>query len=181
MVNEFGQSSVYSTTADTTDGTSSLSPQALPAAQSAGSSTGSREQDYTFGRNAIYTPRNSDLKTRDNNNFQAFSQTNDELTCGHDAPSYGFYDQDISNNDSRPRSTRALYEKVAKRTILLMNLPENPTHSEIVKIVRGGMLLDIYIRSHDRIASISFLEEVHAEEFFRHVKRHDLYIRGKRV
>ena len=43
------------------------------------------------------------------------------------------------------------------------------------------MLLDIYVRSHDKTASVSFLEESAAQDFFRHVKRHDLYIRGKRV
>lgn len=52
---------------------------------------------------------------------------------------------------------------------------------DIVDVIKGGMLLDIYLRSHDRSASVSFLEEAHAQEFFRHVRRNDLYIRGKRV
>jgi hypothetical protein len=93
----------------------------------------------------------------------------------------GFYDGGSGNNDSQPRFQRQQYDKFAKRTVLLVSLPEGTTHSDIVAAVRGGMLLDIYLRTHDRTASVSFLEEGAAQEFFRHVKRHDLYIRGKRV
>lgn len=98
-----------------------------------------------------------------------------------DGPSDGFYDGGSGNNDSQTKFTRQQYDKFAKRTILLANLPEGATHAEIVDVVRGGMLLDIYVRSHDKTASVSFLEESAAQDFFRHVKRHDLYIRGKRV
>lgn len=93
----------------------------------------------------------------------------------------GFYDGASGNNDSQPRFQRQQYDKFAKRTILLANLPEGVTHTDIADVVRGGMLLDIYVRTHDRTASVSFLEEAAAHDFFRHVKRHDLYIRGKRV
>lgn len=93
----------------------------------------------------------------------------------------GFYEGASGNNDSHPRYVRQHYEKFAKRTVILANLPEGATHSDIVEVVKGGMLLDIYLRTHDRTASVSFLEEAAAHDFFRHVKRHDLYIRGKRV
>ncbi|KFY46886.1 hypothetical protein V495_02192 [Pseudogymnoascus sp. VKM F-4514 (FW-929)] len=69
----------------------------------------------------------------------------------------------------------------AKRTILLSNLPEATTHADVTDAVKGGMLLDIFLRTQDRAASISFLNENSANDFFRHAKRNDLYIRGKRV
>ena len=92
-----------------------------------------------------------------------------------------FYDGGIGNNGSQPKSQRQQFKKSAKRTVQLANLAESTTHQDIVDAVRGGMLLDIYLRIHDRTASVSFLEEAQASDFFRHVKRHDLYIRGKRV
>jgi len=73
------------------------------------------------------------------------------------------------------------YEKFAKRTVQLINLPDNVTHADLVNAVRGGMLLDIYLRSQDHSASVSFLEENDAMEYFRRVKRNNLYIRSKRV
>jgi hypothetical protein len=142
---------------------------------------GTNGQDYTFGRNANYTPR-SDTRPRESNTngFHTNSQINDDFAYIPDGPD-GFYDGGSGNNDSQPRFQRQQYDKFAKRTVLLVSLPEGTTHSDIVAAVRGGILLDIYLRTHDRTASVSFLEEGAAQEFFRHVKRHDLYIRGKRV
>ncbi|EPE30191.1 hypothetical protein GLAREA_12914 [Glarea lozoyensis ATCC 20868] len=139
-------------------------------------------QDYTYGRNANYTPRNSDLRQQNTNGFQGQFQTNDDFSYMPDGPD-GFYDEGSGNHDSQSKTQtqRQQYDKFAKRTVQLANLHEMTTHADIVDVVRGGMLLDIYLRSHDRTASISFLEEAHAQDFFRHVKRHDLYVRGKRV
>lgn len=138
-------------------------------------------QDYTYGRNANYTPRNGDLRPRENNGYNHHSQTNDDFSFTPDGPADGFYDRGSGNNDSQMKSTRQQFDKLAKRTVLLANLPDGVTHADIVDAVKGGMLLDIYLRTHDHTASVSFLEEAHAQDFFRHVKRHDLYIRGKRV
>lgn len=68
-----------------------------------------------------------------------------------------------------------------KRTIQLRNLPEATTHADVTDAVKGGMLLDIFLRPQDRAASISFLDGNAANDFFRYAKRSDLYIRGKRV
>ncbi|CAG8962115.1 hypothetical protein HYFRA_00005158 [Hymenoscyphus fraxineus] len=96
-----------------------------------------------------------------------------------EAPVDAFYDGG-SNVESQPKSRRQ-YDKFAKRTVLLANLHEATTHADIVDAVRGGMLLDLYLRGGDRTASVSFLEEADAHEFFRHCKANDLYVRGKRV
>jgi hypothetical protein len=165
----------FSTTDDDTSETGGFLTQQQPISSSLG---GSR-QDYTYGRNANYTPR--DLRPRDVNAFQNNSNFNEDFAFMPDGPSDGFYDGGSGNNDSQTKFTRQQYEKFAKRTVLLANLPEGATHADIVDVVRGGMLLDIYVRSHDKTASVSFLEESAAQDFFRHVKRHDLYIRGKRV
>jgi hypothetical protein len=171
--NENGDTTIYSTVDDTSDGGAFLPLQSTTNTQAASG------QDYTFGRNSNYTPR-SDLRPKEINSFQTHSQMNDDFACMPDGTD-GFYDGGSGNNDSQSRFQRQQYDKFAKRTILLANLPEGVTHTDVVDVVRGGMLLDIYLRTHDRTASVSFLEEIAAHDFFRHVKRHDLYIRGKRV
>jgi hypothetical protein len=170
------ETTIYSTIEETTDGGVYVKqPLSVPITQAASAN------DYTYGRNANYTPRNGDLRPRDSNTVRDPSNANDDFTYMQDGPSDGFYDGGSGNNDSQTRFSRPQFDKFAKRTVLLSNLPEGVTHADIVDNVRGGMLLDIFLRAHDRAASVSFLEEVHAQEFYRHVKRHDLYIRGKRV
>jgi hypothetical protein len=170
------ETTIYSTIEETTDGGVYVKqPPSVSITQVASAN------DYTYGRNANYAPRNGDLRSRDNNIFRENSNVNDDFTYMQDGPSDGFYDGGSGNNDSQTRFSKPQFDKFAKRTVLLSNLPESVTHADIVDNVRGGMLLDIFLRTHDRAASVSFLEETHAQEFFRHVKRHDLYIRGKRV
>ncbi|KAL2752566.1 hypothetical protein ACRALDRAFT_2068951, partial [Sodiomyces alcalophilus JCM 7366] len=77
--------------------------------------------------------------------------------------------------------SRTQYERVATRTVLLYNLPEGTTHADITSAVRGGQLLDIFLRAHDRSAQVSFLKSADAKAFYDHVRRHDLYIRHRRV
>lgn len=174
----------YSTLDDPTD-SDAFFPQSL---DSATHGTNGNRQDYTYGRNANYTPRGANGQKNGVNGYNGtngytngFNHShNDDYGSSPDGVD-GFYDGS-PNNDSQPRGgQRQQYDKFAKRTILLSNLPEGTTHAEITEVVRGGMLLDVYVRSNDRNASVSFLEESAAQEFFRYVKRHDLYIRGKRV
>ncbi|KAF9875639.1 hypothetical protein CkaCkLH20_07020 [Colletotrichum karsti] len=76
---------------------------------------------------------------------------------------------------------RPQFERIATRTILIVNLPEGTTHGDITAVVRGGQLLDIFLRTYDRSAQVSFLHSADAKEFFEHIRRHDLYIKQKRV
>ncbi len=68
-----------------------------------------------------------------------------------------------------------------QRTVLMTNLPERATHKDIAGVIRGGALLDIYLRTSDRIASISFVDGTSAQDFTNYAKRNDIYIYGKRV
>lgn len=76
---------------------------------------------------------------------------------------------------------RPFYERQCARSLLLSNLAEGTTHADITEAIRGGQLLDIYLRPHDRTAAVSFLMAADARAFFDHVRRRDLYIRQKRV
>jgi hypothetical protein len=160
---------MYSTVEESTVGGYLNQPPSVTVTQQASTN------DYTYGRNANYTPRNGDLRTRDTHALREETNGNDDFTYLQDGPPEGFYDGGSGNNDYQARFSRPQYEKFCKRTVLLSNLPDAVTHAEVVDNVRGGMLLDIFLRTHDRAASVSFLEEAQAQEFLRHVKRHDLY------
>lgn len=80
-----------------------------------------------------------------------------------------------------PQPERKRFAKVEQRTILAKNLSDRASHKDIVDFVRGGLVLDIYLRSHERSASISFVEGSAAQEFMNYVKRNDIYVHGKRV
>ncbi|KAI9049276.1 hypothetical protein LZ554_007123 [Drepanopeziza brunnea f. sp. 'monogermtubi'] len=143
-------------------------------------------RDYTYGRNADYNPRGSygrrhsgtkgfgNVFTNGVSNSSYDHENNDDFS----SPDELF---DPSPNDSQSRIPPPKFAKFAKRTVVLSNLAEGTTHADVTNAVRGGMLLDIFLRSNDRSVSVSFLDEDAAQEFFRFVKRHDLYIRGRRV
>ncbi len=84
-------------------------------------------------------------------------------------------------NYVKPQGQRPQFERQCARTIQLSNLAEGVTHADITGAVRGGLLLDVFLRSHERSATISFLNSADAKKFYDHVRRHDLYIRNKRV
>ena len=80
-----------------------------------------------------------------------------------------------------PKTERPYYNRAEQRTIIAQNLADRTTHKDIVNIVRGGPLLDVFLRMNERSASISFVEGSAAQEFMNYVKRNDIYIHGKRV
>ncbi|MCJ1472724.1 hypothetical protein MMC13_001373 [Lambiella insularis] len=91
---------------------------------------------------------------------------------------------DVEKNDRvlvTPSTEKQHYARIEQRTILIKNLSDRTTHKDIVDIIRGGALLDIYIRSIDKIASVSFVEGAAAQAFMFYAKRNDIYIHGKRT
>lgn len=79
------------------------------------------------------------------------------------------------------KTDRQHYAKSEQRTIVAKNLSDRVTHKDIVDIIRGGAVLDIFLRANERSASISFVEGAAAQEFLNYAKRNDIYIHGKRV
>lgn len=68
-----------------------------------------------------------------------------------------------------------------QRSIVLKNLSDRTTHQQVVNKVRGGPLLDVYLRSQDKSAIVSFIHGSSAQEFFAYLKRNDIYIHSRRV
>lgn len=99
----------------------------------------------------------------------------------HRAHSNGQNENDDSEEEQDYRPERERRDQLSldnQRTILITNLAERTTHKDIVGIVRGGRLLDIFLRG-DRSATVSFVEG--AADFLAHVKRNDIYLHAKRV
>lgn len=89
---------------------------------------------------------------------------------------------DKDEHDCPPsRNDKPFYNRAEQRTIIASNLSDRTTHKDLVNVVRGGALLNIYLRANDRSASISFIEGSAAQNFMNYIKRKDVYIHGKRV
>lgn len=73
------------------------------------------------------------------------------------------------------------YPRICKRTIVLAGIPDNTTHEHVTKVVRGGILLEVYIKAAEHSAHVSFLHEEDAARFYDHSRKHNLYINHKRV
>lgn len=90
------------------------------------------------------------------------------------SPEFTQYDDE----DDQTQSPSLQIPLHAKRTLFITNLPERTTHKDLVSVVRGGRLLDIFLR-HDRSATVAFVEG--AAEFLAYAKRNDIYLHTKRV
>ncbi|KAI1859968.1 uncharacterized protein JN550_011779 [Neoarthrinium moseri] len=78
-------------------------------------------------------------------------------------------------------SNKPYYARMCKRTITLAGIPEGTTYEDITNVVRGGMLLEIYIKAHEHSALVSFLLEKDAVRFYEYSRENDLYINHKRI
>lgn len=72
-------------------------------------------------------------------------------------------------------------ERNAKRTLLLSNLPSNVTHRDVTDIIRGGRLIEFWVRPRERNATVTFADAAAASRFLHHARRKDLYINMRRV
>lgn len=103
---------------------------------------------------------------------ETFDDDEDAVFHGHD---------EKDEYDSSSKSGRSSAVSTGQRTVMIRGLPDRVTHHDITDAVRGGALLDIFLRAREHMASISFVEESAAQEFLHYVKQHGLYVAGKRV
>ena len=67
------------------------------------------------------------------------------------------------------------------RSVVLKGISPFTTFADVLGEIRGGAVLNIYLRPQDRTAHVAFVDPMAAEKFLIHSKRTDIYIRGKRV
>ena len=104
-----------------------------------------------------------------------------QQSFSHDDSSFPSDLEKDDQSQQAPIADRQHYARAEQRTIIIKNLSDRVTHKDIVDIVRGGAVLDIYLRSNDKTASVSFVEGTAAQAFMNYAKRNDIYIHGKRV
>lgn len=97
----------------------------------------------------------------------------------HDRQSHGFYQNGNAYVEEYEQPPKL--KKIARRTVNLGGLDKATTHADITAVVVGGPLLDIFLRTRDRICSVSFVDDGDANAFYHYARKNDLYIRGKRV
>lgn len=73
------------------------------------------------------------------------------------------------------------YQTNGNRTLFFTRLPEKSTYASFLEVVRGGVVVDVWMKPSDRCASVSFLQPQSAANFYRYAKKNDLYIDGRRV
>lgn len=66
-------------------------------------------------------------------------------------------------------------------TIEMRNLPERCTHLDITKSIRGGTLVQIFMRFTERVARVTFVDAAAACEFLARGKRVGFSIHNKKV
>lgn len=124
-----------------------------------------------------------------NSNYQHTDSYYDNYGYEQDQ-SNGYYDPGNGQDHGLYQDNNAYVEeyeqprklkKISRRTVNLGNLDKATTHGDVTAVVVGGPLLDVFLRTHDRIASVSFVDDEDANSFYQYAKKNDLYLRGKRV
>ncbi|CAI6085337.1 unnamed protein product, partial [Clonostachys chloroleuca] len=95
--------------------------------------------------------------------------------------SFGSYASTGSRAESHPINSKRRAPREGNRTIGLSNLAEGTTHLDVANMIRGGQVLDIYLRYRENTASVSFMHGADAKAYMNHVRQHDLYIKQKRI
>ncbi|KAI1186865.1 hypothetical protein F5B17DRAFT_402077 [Nemania serpens] len=114
----------------------------------------------------------------ENHDWSSHGQLGSTFTPSHSADGPTDAHVDTFHPAQKPRPQ---YVRMCKRTIALCGLPPFVTLADVTGIMRGGQLLDIYLRGAEHTASVSFVQEEDAVRFYEHARRNDIYIRNKRV
>ncbi|KFA63554.1 hypothetical protein S40285_00394 [Stachybotrys chlorohalonatus IBT 40285] len=91
------------------------------------------------------------------------------------------YTRSVNGDSTTQMPFKDDFSRDAMRSLTLSNLRDGTTHADITAVVRGGQILDVYIRWKDRAASISFIHAADAHAFFNYARKTDVYIKNKRV
>jgi hypothetical protein len=66
-------------------------------------------------------------------------------------------------------------------TVVLKGLPDRAAHRDVVAAVKGGTLVDVFLRPRERTASITFADSNAAKEYLAYAKRRNVYVLGRPV
>jgi hypothetical protein len=69
----------------------------------------------------------------------------------------------------------------ARRSLVISGLPRDTALRNVATAIRGGMVLEMYLRLHNSSAHVSFVDPTAAHRFLEHAKSNGVYILGKKV
>ncbi|CAF3508386.1 unnamed protein product [Fusarium graminearum] len=103
----------------------------------------------------------------------------------HTSPAYAGDSPDqqhrgLLQNKKRSESNRWV-ESAAQRSVQLLNLAPGVTHGEVATIVRGGPLLEIFVRAKDNSVTVSFVRETDAVAFLDYTRTCGLYFKDRKI
>lgn len=107
----------------------------------------------------------------------------DDYSCADGETLETFEDSFATGVDSDTNRIKPPDHALKQRTLIMRGIPPPATLLDIVKAIRGGQLLTLYIRQlqAERFARISFVDADRAEALFFYSKRAGIYVLGKRV
>ncbi|KAI0199697.1 hypothetical protein F4808DRAFT_431763 [Astrocystis sublimbata] len=107
--------------------------------------------------------------------------TSDENIGGTLTPTYSADEPTDTNVDSLRPKSQPSYARMCNRTVSFSGLSALTTLADVTSVVRGGQLLDIFIRNAEHTALVSFVHEDDAVQFYEYARKNDIYIKNKRV
>ncbi|KAF5624048.1 RNA binding Nrd1 [Fusarium sp. NRRL 52700] len=84
------------------------------------------------------------------------------------------------HHNKRPE-IKEWFERSTQRSVLLLNVPDGITHGDVAAVIRGGPILEIFLRSKDNTATVSFLHEIDACAFIENCRTAGLYIKDRKI
>lgn len=138
---------------------------------------------------SIMPPVSAENQYYMSNGPQGYGNLNSPTTPSTDAGHNGlsgkhYHDKSMDYGGSGPDNTsdqKMIRNGHGKRTIYLTKLPDRVTYAQIFSVIRGGTVVDVWMKSSDHAASISFVDCSAAENFHQYARKNDIYIDGKRV
>ncbi|KAJ4264755.1 hypothetical protein NW762_004998 [Fusarium torreyae] len=124
-----------------------------------------------FGRSSHGRGPPVEGKQYPNNSSQSFGYSDDSL---------GHHSRSMPADDKR-RDPRKWLDRSAQRSVQLLNLVPGVTHGDITAVVRGGPLLEVFLRTKDCSAIVSFVYEADAVAFLDHSRKQGLYVKDRQV
>ena len=68
-----------------------------------------------------------------------------------------------------------------QRSLVFKGISNRTTLADLARVIRGGQILNFFIRPQERQAHVSFVSAEAAEAFYLYSKRSDIYVLDKRV
>ncbi|KAM5491055.1 hypothetical protein MaudMau93_002075 [Microsporum audouinii] len=134
----------------------------------------------TGAHQASYNERSTNLvyhEAKSSMNHASSDNNDDDSLPSDDRLELPIHGEGPATHDSPKQSVNG----GENRTVAIKNVPERATHRDITAAVRGGALVDVFLRSRDHMASVSFADTKAAQDFYNYAKRCNLCILDRPV